>query len=109
MIFLGYEPGSKAYHFLRHTHNNSIFISPTATFDEEWFPKCKNDHHQYKKDVPTIPPVPSTPKGELRAPKDTFNWNNFQPLALPAVIPQRTVRPQSPASPSVPLPRVQTP
>ena len=36
MIFLGYDKGSKAYHFL--CKNNTIFIGTHAFFNEKWFP-----------------------------------------------------------------------
>ncbi|KAF9439381.1 hypothetical protein P691DRAFT_621448, partial [Macrolepiota fuliginosa MF-IS2] len=37
MIFLGYE--GSGYKFMRHLKGNVIFRSPTAIFQEDWFPK----------------------------------------------------------------------
>jgi len=39
MVFIGYEPNTKAYHFWS-THWQWIFISTTAVFDETVFPYC---------------------------------------------------------------------
>ena len=40
MIFIGYEARLKSYLFM--DASNMIHSSPDATFDEQWFPKCKN-------------------------------------------------------------------
>ncbi len=40
MTFVGYDVGSKSYLFM--DNNNTICSSPDATFDEQWFPKCKD-------------------------------------------------------------------
>jgi hypothetical protein len=41
MIFVGYD-SEKNYVFIRHTQWNQQYVSPTAIFDETFFPKCKD-------------------------------------------------------------------
>ncbi len=40
MTFVGYDVRSKSYLFM--DNNNTIHSSPDTTFDEQWFPKCKD-------------------------------------------------------------------
>jgi len=50
MIFLGYEPGTKGYCFLR--NNRSIYVETTATFVENLFPNCPEEKLKKKIDIP---------------------------------------------------------
>jgi len=50
MIFLGYEPGTKGYHFL--WNNRSIYVETTATFIENLFPNCPEEKLKKKIDIP---------------------------------------------------------
>ena len=50
MIFLGYEPGTKGYRFLR--NNRSIYVETTATFVENLFPNCPEEKLKKKIDIP---------------------------------------------------------
>ena len=50
MIFLGYEPGTKGYRFLR--NNRSIYVETTATVVENLFPNCPKEKLKKKIDIP---------------------------------------------------------
>ena len=54
MIFIGYEIGSKAYKFM--CKNTSIFIATHAWFDEEKFPRAKNEDGSSKNNKLNICP-----------------------------------------------------
>ncbi|EKM76146.1 hypothetical protein AGABI1DRAFT_45456, partial [Agaricus bisporus var. burnettii JB137-S8] len=59
MIFLG-SAGGKNFKFMRHLSGNVKFVSPTAMFDESYFPKCPksipNDKiHREKVEAPRSP------------------------------------------------------
>jgi len=70
MIFVGYD-SEKNFIFIRHTRGNAQFISPTAKFDETYFPRKEKDairspppDEQIERDLPSsddvVPiPVPS--------------------------------------------------
>jgi hypothetical protein len=54
MTFIGYEIGSKAYKFMR--KDNSIFIATHAWFDEEKFPRAKNENGSSRNKLIICPP-----------------------------------------------------
>jgi hypothetical protein len=54
MTFIGYEIGSKAYKFMR--KDNSIFIATHAWFDEEKFPRAKNENGSSQNKLIICPP-----------------------------------------------------
>ena len=57
MIFISYEVGSKSYLFM--DTSNTICSSPDATFDEQWFPRCK-DSKPFEHLEPDKQPKPSS-------------------------------------------------
>ena len=54
MTYIGYEIGSKAYKFMR--KDNSIFVATHAWFDEEKFPRAKNESGSSKDKLKICPP-----------------------------------------------------
>ena len=42
MIFIGYEPNTKGYHFWS-KERKQVFVSTNAIFDEKVFPYCSRD------------------------------------------------------------------
>jgi len=50
MIFLGYESGTKSYHFL--WNNRSIYVETTPTFIGNLFPNCPKEKLKKKIDIP---------------------------------------------------------
>ncbi|KAJ3576496.1 hypothetical protein NP233_g369 [Leucocoprinus birnbaumii] len=73
MIFVGYDIGSKSYKFIHHTMGNKEFSSPTAIFDEDWYPKLQGKSHRNDREKAKItPPVikPTLGDGEVLQP----NW-----------------------------------
>jgi hypothetical protein len=54
MTFIGYEIGSKAYKFMQ--KDNSIFIATHAWFDEEKFPRAKNENGSSQNKLKICPP-----------------------------------------------------
>ncbi|KXN88520.1 hypothetical protein AN958_07260 [Leucoagaricus sp. SymC.cos] len=109
MIFLRYEHGSKAYHFMRHTHNNSIFVSPTALFDEEWFPCCARKFYRDLKEAPPPPPVPSTPSGDDVVSEDPMDLPQRLRPSQPSRLQCLPTPAPAPASPSCPMPGLPPP
>ncbi|KAF7785108.1 hypothetical protein Agabi119p4_1273 [Agaricus bisporus var. burnettii] len=97
MIFLG-SAGGKNFKFMRHLSGNVKFVSPTAMFDEGYFPKCPksipNDKiHREKVEAPRSP-----------SPREENNDEDFPsiPLGYPegptrAPAPQQGARPRSPS------------
>jgi len=71
MIFLGYEPGTKGYHFL--WNNRSIYVETTATFIENLFPNCPEEKLKKKIDIPE--PIHPSEKEAT----GNNNENNHQP------------------------------
>jgi hypothetical protein len=56
MLFVGYTSGGANYLFIRHTKNNAEFVSPTAIFEETYFPKCpQTDPRGYPRRAPSVP------------------------------------------------------
>ena len=62
MIFIGYEVGSKSYLFMDAL--NTIRSSPDATFDEQWFPHCKESKLFEHLEPDRRPKPSSTPRDE---------------------------------------------
>lgn len=46
MIFLGWIPDCKDYLFMCHQKANVLFISLTAIFDKQYFPKCSGKKYE---------------------------------------------------------------
>jgi hypothetical protein len=84
VIFIGYEPGTKGYHFWSKIRR-TVVISSTATVDEFDFPNCPREKIPDK--LPSINQSPnpsddkeSDPGGDNgHKSLDTFNQDNHQP------------------------------
>ncbi|EKM74357.1 hypothetical protein AGABI1DRAFT_48146, partial [Agaricus bisporus var. burnettii JB137-S8] len=97
MLFVGYTSGGANYIFIRHTKNNAEFVSPTAIFEETYFPKCpQTDPRGYPRRAPSVP-------------NDDDDSQNADPPSAPAPFgfggdPKRPLPPTPPRArlPSVP-------
>ena len=73
MIFVGYEPGTKGYHFWSRTRR-TIVISSTAIFDEFDFPNCPREKLPDKP-----PPKNQSPDTNNREDMNQAGDNGLQP------------------------------
>jgi hypothetical protein len=79
MAYLGHIEGIKGYHFMR-LKNNQVYLSTTALFDENTYPKCTTTKKrgttpidQPVNEQPEFEPEDSHPNGE------TFDDDDYQP------------------------------
>ena len=73
MLFVGYEPGTKGYHFWSRTRR-MVVISSTATYNEFDFPNCSREKLSDK-------PPPNNQSTETNNQEDTNQGgdNGLQP------------------------------
>ena len=64
MMFIGYEPGTKGYHFWSKIRR-TVVISSTATFDEFDFPNCPREKPLDKPPPPEIKSPEMSDSGDL--------------------------------------------
>jgi len=90
MIFIGYEPGSKAYRFMRIQKGNSIYVGTTALFDETWFPKSTDNTRPGLGNIlHDTPDAPTTSIPSTSGPLPPADFSNTEKQGPPPSTPKR--------------------
>ena len=79
MMFLGYESGTKGYHFLH--SNKSIYVATTVTFVENHFPNCSEKKLRNKISIPE--PLHPQDDNTNQLPPDDLNLPPHDPPQQP--------------------------
>ena len=117
IIFLGYEPGMKGYHFL---HSDRAIYVATTTFVKKLFPNCLKERLKNKIDIPKphIAPPPSDDgdnddSESINHPPNDLDLLPFQPPTDPSPGPDNeggsnsSHKPKTPPQCKYPAPTVE--